>query len=293
MLQERQDLSEKRVQQIATQVEKAWDSLLDSPKQAATAAKQHVDYLSHTLSKAPRRLAVRTQTFVEDFQANIEEYLHHTDKDEFNLEGIKRDLTLLLHDPKVGLEQLGERLSHYDRATLLALLAQRGDLTEAEASQIVDQIETVRQQLLEQFQAMQQRIQDLLETLLEKIRSYLNSLPLPELDYDRLQTDLQRLLNLSQEGVETLGDHLRNLNRDTLTTLLSSRQDISQFVANQVVDQFELIRLQALEQVEGLRQEAEERLQELKAQAQKQAEATRKAAAIAAWWLFELSSAQP
>lgn len=287
VLQERQDLTERRIQQVADQVEKGWSSLLETPKQVAAAAKQGYDQMTQTL-KMPRRFAARAQTTLQDFQANLEDYLRDTDKEELNPEAIKRDLQLLLHDPKTGLEQWGERLSEIDRSTLVALLAQRTDLTAAEANQIVDQMEAVRQQLIEQVQTVRHRTQEILETLLEKIRTYFTSLNLPELNYEGIQTDLQKLLNLPQESFENLGDHLRDLNRDTLIKLVSTRQDLSQFVANQIVNRVDAVRLGALEQVDLLRQEAENRLQDLKQQAQQQAEATRKTAAIAAWWLFSI-----
>jgi hypothetical protein len=287
VLQERQDLTERRVQQVADQVEKGWSSLLETPTQIATATKQGYDQIAQTL-KTPRRFAVRAQTSLQDFQTTLEDYLRHTDKEELNPEAIKNDLKLLLHDPQTGLEQWADRLSEIDRSTLVALLAQRPDLTEAEANQIVNQMEAVRQQLIEQVQTIRQQTQERLDSLLDKIRTYFSALNLPDLNYEGIQTDLQKLLNLSQEGFESLGDHLQDVNRDTLIKLVSARQDLSQFVANQIVDRVDAVRLGVLEQTEQLRQEAENRLQELRQQAQQQAEATRKTAAIAAWWLFSI-----
>jgi len=56
-------------------------------------------------------------------------------REETNPEGIKRDLQLLLNDPRAGLGNLGDRLN----SSTLVALSQREDITE-EANQIADQI---------------------------------------------------------------------------------------------------------------------------------------------------------
>jgi hypothetical protein len=62
---------------------------------------------------------------------------------------------LLLQDPGAGLN-LGDRLSKFDRSTLVALLSQREDISEEEANRIADQIESVRNSFVEQIQQIQQ-----------------------------------------------------------------------------------------------------------------------------------------
>jgi uncharacterized phage infection (PIP) family protein YhgE len=116
LLSQRQDLSEEQINQIIDQVQ--------------TTLRQ--------ITRAPRRLATRTQQRVLSFENSLEEYLRNTHKEELNPDGIKRDLQLLLHDPRLGLSSIGDRLSHFDRSTLVALLAQRPDMTEAEANRVVD-----------------------------------------------------------------------------------------------------------------------------------------------------------
>jgi len=82
-------------------------------------------------------LAKRATKQVVDFEANLESYLRNTNKEELNPEAIKRDLQLLLNDPRAGLN-IGDRLKQFDRSSLVALLSQRED-TEEEANQIADQ----------------------------------------------------------------------------------------------------------------------------------------------------------
>jgi len=271
LLSQREDLTEEQVNQIIDQVQDTIGSIV----------------------KAPRRLARRMQIQVQDFQGVLADYLRHTGKEELNPEAIKRDLQMLLHDPKVGAYSLGDRLSHIDRATIVSLLSQRPDISEAEANRIVDQILSVRDQFQQQIQKIQERIQSVIDGILAKVRDYLNSLDRPELNYEGITRDVRQLFDDPQAGFDALRDRLGHFNRDTIVALISSREDISEADANRLIDQIEKSRNTVLQRAERLHQSAQLRLESIKLQAEKQAEETRKAAEVAAWWLFftALSSA--
>jgi nucleoid DNA-binding protein len=264
LLSQRQDLSEEQVNQIIDRVEAAIGSII----------------------KAPRRLATRVQTQAQDFATRIGDYLRHTDKEELNPEGIKRDLQLLLQDPGAGIENWKERLSQVDRSTLVALLSQREDISEEEANRIVEQIESVRDSLLERVQQAQQQVQAAVDRTFERLRDYLNSLERPELNYEGIQHDFRQLFDDPQAGFEALTGRLSQVNRDTLIAILSSRQDISPADAERIVTQIETARDRVLQQAEQIQQETQKRLSAIKEQAQKRAAETKAAVAGAAWWLF-------
>ncbi len=264
LLSQREDLSQEQVNQIIDQVQESIRSIV----------------------RAPQRWATRAQIQVQDFQATLEDYLRNTNKAELNPEGIKRDLQLLLNDPRLGAESLGDRLSRFDRSTIVALLAQRPDMTEEEASRIVAQVESVREQFVEQVRNIQRRIQSVIDGVFARVRDYLNALDRPELNYDGIKRDVRTLFDDPQAGFDALRDRLGSFNRDTLVAVLSSREDISEAQANRIIDQVEGSRNSVLQRAERLQQEAQRRMEALKQQAQRQAEETRKAAATAAWWLF-------
>ncbi len=248
-----------------------------------------IDQYQSTLQriiKAPRRLAIRTQSKVQDFKTGLEDYLRNTQKEELSPEGIQRDLKMLMSDPRLGIEKLGDRLSHIDRSTLVALLSQRQDLSEAEANDIVDRVLATRDQLMAQMQAVQHQIQDTVERVLNRIRNYLNSLDRPELNYDGIKQEVRTLFDDPQAGFESLRDRLSSFDRDTLVALLSSRDDISKADAERVFEQIDRARGSVLQRAERLQQQVQNRLDDIKYQAQVQVEETRKAAATAAWWLF-------
>lgn len=264
LLSQRQDLSEEQVNQIIDQVQSTLRQVV----------------------RAPRRLASRTQQRVMSFESSLEDYLRHTNREELDPEGIKRDLYILLHDPRLGLESLGDRLSRVDRNTLVALLAQRQDMTEEEANRVVDQVLSVRDTMLAQVQRVQHQVQSLVEGIIARIRNFLNSLERPELNYEGIERDVRTLFSDPQAGFDALRDRLSHFNRDTLVAVLSSRDDISEQDVNRILDQVESARTGALRRAERIQQNAMVRVEELKRQAQKQAIETQKAAATAAWWLF-------
>ncbi len=239
-----------------------------------------------TIAKAPKRLATRAQSKVQDFQSSVAEYLRSTDKEELNPEGIKRDVQLLLNDPRLGMESLQERLAQFDRSTLVALLSQREDLSEQEVNQVIDHILAVRDQFMAQLENIQQRVQTAIDNLLAKIRNYLNSLDRPELEYDRIKGDIQTLLDDPQAGFVALRDRFSQIDRDTLIAVLASRDDISPTDAQRIVRQVERTRDRILQRAERIQQAAQLRLEQIKSEARKQAQETRKAAAVASWWLF-------
>lgn len=238
------------------------------------------------LANAPRRAVSRVQKQALDFEQSLENYLKNTNKEELNPEGIKRDLQLLLNDPRAGLGSIGDRVSKIDRETLVALLSQREDITEAEANQIIDQVLAVRDRVNEQVQQLQQRFQSAIDTVFEQVRTYLNALNRPELNYEGIQRDFVTLFDDPAAGVEALRTRLSQFDRGTLVAVLSSNPNISEADANRVIDQIEAARDSVLSRAEYVQQETQRRLGEIKHKAQKSAIATQKMAAGAAWWLF-------
>jgi hypothetical protein len=252
-------------------------------------ANEAIDRVQSTIRqvlRTPQRLAIRAKSKVHDFETTLEDYLRNTDKQELNPDDIKRDLSLLLQDPRLGLEHLGDRLKHIDRDTMIALLSQRKDISPAEAEQIVDRVLAVRDRFTHQLDTIKAKLQSVVDGILGKVRDYLNALERPELNYDGIKDDVQKLFDDPNAGFDALRDRLAHFDRDTLVAVISSRDDISPADANRMLDRIEQTRTNVLHRAERIQTQIQQRLDDLKHQAQAQAEATRKAAATAAWWLF-------
>ena len=65
------------------------------------------------------------------------------------------DIRTLFDDPGAGFEALRDRLSQFDRDTLVALLSSREDISEAQANRIIDQIERTRNSVLHRAERLQ------------------------------------------------------------------------------------------------------------------------------------------
>ena len=264
LLSQRDDLSESEVNQ-------AIDDLLEGIQ---------------TVVRMPRRFALRTQQQALSFKMAFEAYLRNTDKAAFNPDGIKRDLKLLLDDPRLGSERLQERLALIDRDAVVALIAQREDMTQEDAEAAVDQVLAVRDQLMGQLRKVQLQIQATLDQILNQIRLYLDSLNRPELNYYGIKRDVQKLFDDPQAGFEALKQRLSQFDRNTLVALMSSHEAVSEADANRIVAQVEDARDSALRKAERLELQVQGRISALKQQAQDQVDETRKTAEAASWWLF-------
>ncbi len=264
LLSQRQDLSEAQVNRAIDQVQ---DTIRD-------------------FVRAPRRLVSRAQQQALTFESSLETYLKNTQKEELNPEGIKRDLSLLLSDPRAGVSSVGDRLSHVNRDTLVALLSQRKDITEEEANQIIDQVLSVRDAFAAQFEKLQQRFQSVIDRTTENLSHYLNSLNRPELNYEGIKQDFSKLFDDPQAGADALRNRLGQFDRNTLTAVLGSIPNLSETDADRIISQIETARDGVLHQADYIQHETQRRIKSLQHQAKKQALETQKAAATAAWWLF-------
>ncbi len=259
------------------------DDLSEAEVQSAI---DHFQSAVQNLIKAPRRLARRAQVELYSFEQALADYLRNTGKAELNPTGIKRDLEMLVQDPRLGADLIGNRLSRMDRSTLTALLAQRNDLSPEEAEAIVNRLLSVRDQIQSQFNAVQRQLKAWVDTLLARVRDYLNALERPELNYEGIRRDVGQLFDDPQAGFGALRDRLSQFDRDTLIAVLSSHDSISQTDAERVALQIEQARDGVLRRAEQIEHQLEGRLSDLKQQAQARFEETQRAAEAAAWWMF-------
>jgi len=195
-------------------------------------------------------------------------------------------LKLLLNDPKLGASKLSDRIAQMDDSTVVALLAQREDMTEEEAQAIVARVADVRNQVVGQLRSIQHSVESALDRIFASIRDYLQSLERPELDYYGIKRDINTMLDDPKSGFEAMRHRLSQFDRDTLVAIVTSHDSISERDAYRVIDQVEAAKNNVLKKAESLERQVEGRLNAVKAQTQKQIEDTKAAAEAAAWWLF-------
>ena len=206
LLQQRQDLSEEEANNIVSELEGTRDRILNQA----------------------RELQEKVRTQAAELRQRVEDYLRNTNLDELNPEGIQRDFSTLLDDPQAGVSALQERLSQFDRETLVKLLGQRQDLSEEKVNQIIDNLESVRNRILQAPQQAATKAKEQYEQTLNSISEYLRSTNLEELNPEGIQRDLQKLLADPKAGAAALGERLSQVDRETLVKLLTQRGDLSE-----------------------------------------------------------------
>ena len=208
----------------------------------------------------------------------FENYLRATGKSELNPEGIKNDLRELITNPGAGFDALRSRVSGIDRSTITAVLSQRKDMTPEEARRVVDRVDQVLKEITLNAQNARTELQS-------RVRAYLDSLGRPELGYEGIKNDLQKLFHDPKAGLEDLIDHAKSINRDSIKALVASRKDISPEQAERIISSVEAARDNFIGKVRQAKEEAQRRIQQAGQTVLDQADEVRQTAATAAWWM--------
>ncbi len=238
------------------------------------------------ISDAAMRVAGRSEEEARSAREQIEDYLRNTHKDELEPEGIKRDLEKLFSHPREGLSAVRERLSHFDRTTLQAILAQRQDMTEDEAQKVTDRVMSVIDRIRGKTEEAAGEVEARRRGIRAKISDYMDSMGRPELRYEGIKHDIQMLFHDPKAGADALIRRLKAMDRDTLKAIIASRKDVSDEDAEHIVSQMERARDETIARYERMKDEVQHRIEDAKDRALREAEETRKAARNAAWWTF-------
>lgn len=228
LLSQRQDLSEEQINQAIDRIESVRDNIIHAPQIVADKAKEQY----------------------EEITAKIGEYLRSTNLEELDPEGISRDLTKLFENPKEGALAFRERLSQVDRETLVKLLSQREDLSEEQINRTIDRVQDSIRSIVKSPRRLASRAQKTVRDFQGSLENYLRNTDKEALNPEGIKRDLQLLFSEPGMGMQSLGDRVKHLDRDTLVALLSQREDISEEEANRIADQIESVRNQIVEQVQ-------------------------------------------
>lgn len=207
-LKQRGDLSDARVTEITQQMEAIREEVLEIVQQAEIREKG------------------------EELRLRIENYLRSTSKARLNPDAIEGDVTNILQD-FTDLD-LDIRLHAFDRDAFVQLLLQRQDLSEAEADDLVSQLESVCDRRWNQERATANE-------LWQRIEDYLLNTKKGELNPESIKRDFSTLLEQPEVGVNLIRTSLSHFNRDTVVKLLSQRQDLSGEEVNQIFEPIQAV----------------------------------------------------
>lgn len=133
LLTQRGDISESDINRIADQIVGVRDQVVGQLKNLQESIQYSIDRVF----------------------AKIRNYLNSLDRPELNYDGIRGDFRKLFDDPQAGFDALRDRLSQFDRGTLVAVMSSREDISEADANRLIDQIERTRNSVLQRAERLQ------------------------------------------------------------------------------------------------------------------------------------------
>ncbi len=236
----------------------------------------------------------------KQYLEKVEQYLRKTNKEELDPDNLKKDLNRILNNPKAAPAVVQARASQIDRSTIKAALTSNG-IEEAKAEQYLSKAEEVLTQIKTTTQETQAKAssrakgqqQDTREQFMERqaraesaIQQWFDRMDEPELEYERLRQDVERMMDDPKATPAILRNRLKRLDRESLITLLSNNKKISREQAEKAVAKIEEARDTVIRKTDEIEHRVTQKMNELKQEALNQAEATRKTAATAAWWFF-------
>lgn len=233
------------------------------------------------------------------WRGKFEAWLRSTGVDALDPEAIKRDLDLMWSEPAAGADALRARLSHVDRNTVAQLLAQRGDIPPAQAQRIVDTVDEFFRNAAARVQTMREGatmpsmpampsvdVAGARERAMGKLQAYFDGLGRPELTYEGIRGDLQRLFEDPRGGIDALLARLRAMDRDSVKAVLATAPGMTPDRANNAVEYVLRARDEVVAKADRVRADVERRVELAREEAWREAEEARKTAASAAWWGF-------
>lgn len=143
-------------------------ALLTQREMTEAEAHRVLDQIEAVLQQAvdqSRTMQRQIQALIETIFSRIRTYLNALERAELNYEGIQQDLRRLFADPQSGFVALRERLSNFNRDTLMAILHSRDDLPRTYIHRIVEQVEVARNNVLQRAERLQQATQQQVEEL--------------------------------------------------------------------------------------------------------------------------------
>lgn len=232
----------------------------------------------------------------KEYRQKVEEYLRNTGREELSPDALKADLNRILENPKATPEVVQARVSQIDRSTIKAVLTSDG-LSERKAEKYIAVAEQVIDQIKSQSSSAGAAGKNLTEQGASEIserkaraeraiENWFNRMEQPELRYEELKDDFDRIMDDPKATPHVLRNRLRRLDRQSLVALISNNKRISHEQADKMVDKVEEARDRVIRKTEEMELMIKNRMHDLKQETLRQAEATRKTAAAAAWWFF-------
>ena len=258
--------------------------------------------------KVAAQLSGKSEEEISGYVQQIEDYLRSTDKEEVNPDAIRDDIEKIIENPKNAQEILSNRAGKIDRSTWVALLEKDQRMNHERAEKVVSYVEQAIDFVAKKTDDAKQSAQGAQTSVAEranqeqgqaggkakqlspqaegKLKGYFDSLNRPELQYEGLKRDVEKIMHDPKAAPQVLKNRLSRFDRETLMALLTSNDRLSRKDVENLSSKIDESKSNVLRKVEEVDREVSIAIERAKQEALHQAENTRKTAASAAWWLF-------
>ena len=258
--------------------------------------------------KVAAQLSGKSEEEISGYVQQIEDYLRSTDKEEVNPDAIRDDIEKIIENPKNAQEILSNRAGKIDRSTWVALLEKDQRMNHERAEKVVSYVEQAIDFVAKKTDDAKQSAQGAQTSVAEKanqkqgqadgqarqlspqaegkLKRYFDSLNRPELQYESLKWDVEKIMHDPKVAPQVLKNRLSRFDRETLMALLTSNDRLSRKDVENLSSKIDESKSNVLRKVEEVDREVSIAMERAKQEALHQAENTRKTAASAAWWLF-------
>lgn len=280
-------------------------------KQAQQAVKAG-DTKKDKAKKVAAQFTPANEADIDNYVQKIEDYLRNTDRNELDPEGIRQDIEEIIQHPNHAQSIINRRAGQMDRSTMVALLENQKKMDHSKAEKVVSFVEqaigTVANQADQSRQQASNKVNDATSTvktqvdagqqtasakttqagsgLEARLRDYLSRTQRPEIQYDSLKWDIERIMNDPKSSPEIVRSRLQRFDKETFISLLTANDKISRRDIENLANKVDESRNRVIETTHKIEAETTRRIAQAKQESLHQAENVRKTAAAAAWWLF-------
>jgi len=289
---------------LSKQDVKKMGGVFQQAKQAVQSGETNED----KAKKVATQFTSASEQDIDNYVAKIEDYLRNTNRTELEPDEIRNDIESIIQNPKEAQHIIQRRAGQMDRDTLVALLETNKKMDHAKAEKVVSHVEKAldfvakktdqasskargqAQQAQGQAASAQQQAdgqsRQRAAGLENRLRDYLSRTNRPEIQYDTLKWDIERIMNDPKSSPQIVRNRLSQFDRETFVQLLTANDKISRQDIHRLADKVDQTRQQVIDKVTEVEVETQRRIEQAKQEALLQAENARKTAAAAAWWLF-------
>ena len=258
--------------------------------------------------KVAAQLTHTSEADIDGYVQQIEDYLRSTNKEEVSPEAIRGDIERIIENPRDAQSIISNRAKQVDRSTWVALLEQNEQMNHDRAEKVVSYVEqalnyvankageveerqanaqaTAETQAQQANADSQGKARQLSGKAEERMRNYLDGLGRPELQYESLKWDLEKIMHDPKVAPQVIRRRIEQFDRETLMALLTSNDRLSRRDIEGLSQRVDETKRRVLNKVEETEKQAEIAIEKAKQEALHQAENARQTAASAAWWLF-------